>query len=218
MTAEHKFRFKVVKVDYNTCDITIQFIPFKENKQTTIEQGFVTNKIYADIFNKNYFLLKKVDMKNSCSEYTPVANNTLDFGTFTTPFKFRPTKSLFTNNLSLGTSIIYQNKFLTDWSYGGVGGISLTSVSLDSLSTNYKVKTSTDRPALTFSLGGIVSYKTINFTLGLGWDYINKTSIVEQSWIFQGKPWIGFGIGNSLFNAASSTTNKTMASGAQKND
>ncbi len=188
--------FTVAKVAPN-CDLIIIFDDFKTADSVT--------------YNGRYFRLKKEDVANNFSDVNSNRIYLFQFGSFTTPFKFRPTKSLFTNNLSLGTSLSYLHPLPgkgKDWSIGFVGGISLTSVTLDSLSTNYKVKTSTDRPALTPSFSALIAYKNINITFGFGADYINRTSIVEKSWIFNGKPWIGFGIGINLFNS-SNTGNST---------
>ena len=62
------------------------------------------------------------------------------------------------------------------WSYGAVPGISLSSVTLDSLFTNDTVRTNTDRPAFIPSFSAVLSYSAISHTVCLGVGYINKTS------------------------------------------
>ncbi|MES2379352.1 MAG: hypothetical protein V4553_22360 [Bacteroidota bacterium] len=161
--------------------------------------------------NVRYFLLSKDDLTGSCSEYVNPKLATITFGTFTTPFKFRPTKSLWSNNLSLGTAVYINRKWTANSTYGLVVGISLSAVTLDSLSTNAYTKKNSDRPALTPSLSLVYAYKNINFIAGMGIDYINKTSPLEASWIFNGKPWIGFGIGINLFSTTTApATTKTQ--------
>lgn len=224
IVADQGTTFKVVFVD-NDCNLVIVFDAEFKDPQKQAEFNFIGNvnqiKSFTrtdknDLKKTRHFLLKKDDFTNSASEYKPSPKWNLNFGTFTTPFKFRPTKSIFTNNLSLGTSIDYQRKIdNSDFGWGLIAGISLTSVTLDSLSTNYKIKTSTDRPAMTLSLSALFSYKNVNFTFGIGRDYINRNSTVEQSWIFNGKTWIGFGIGLSLFNTSPGAGN-TDKSGEQK--
>lgn len=165
--------------------------------------------------NVKFFLLEKNIFDKSCSEYTIQQRWNITFGTLTTPFKFRHDPFLFTTNLNLGTSVSFQKKFFTNWSWGIVAGLSLSSVVLDSFSTKGIVMTSTDRPAVTPSLHGMIGYKNINITLGIGWDIINKTSTLENSWIYNGKRWIGVGIGVSLFNS-SSTPETTKPQEGQK--
>ena len=165
--------------------------------------------------NTIYFVIRQSDFASACSEYTSPRSVTVTFGTFTTPFKFRPTKSLFTSDLTLGTVVYINLKYNDSFSHGLAVGISLTSVMLDSLSTNGKVTSSSDRPALTPSLSYVLTYKGISFTLGAGIDYINKTTPLERSWIFNNKPWIGFGIGVNLFGSTTGN-NTTPANTTQK--
>ncbi len=167
--------------------------------------------------NGKYYLIEKdtYPMGKYWADNMDDPKFTVNFGTLVTPFKFRPTKSLFTSNLNLGSMANFQLETGRGWSVGALLGISLSQVTLDSLSTNYKVKTTTDRPALTPSFSFMTSNGKVDFTLGFGIDYINRTSIIEQSWIFNGKPWIGFGIGISLFSNNNSTAKKTTASGDQ---
>lgn len=163
--------------------------------------------------NEKFFLLEKTTFNKSCSEYTIQQTWDIAFGTLTTPFKFRHDPFLFTTNLNLGTSVSFQKKFFTNWSWGIVAGLSLSSVTLDSFSTKGTVVTSTERPTVTPSLSAMIGYKNINLTLGLGWDLINKVSTLEESWVYHGKRWIGIGIGVSLFNSNASTQTTTPQPG-----
>lgn len=155
--------------------------------------------------NVKFFLLSPAVMVSSTSEYTITPIWDITFGTFTTPFKFRMSPFLFTTNLNLGTSLCFQKPFATNFSWGIIGGLSLSSIILDSFSTKGTVMTSSERPAITPSLHGMIGYKMINLVAGFGWDFINKTSTIEQSWIYQGKMWIGIGIGVNLFTANNNT-------------
>jgi hypothetical protein len=166
--------------------------------------------------NAKYFVISQTDFSSVCSQYISPRATSITFGTFTTPFKFRPTKSLFASDLTLGTVAYFNLKLNDNLSYGLATGISLTSVTLDSLSTNGKVKTTSDRPALTPSESLVVTYKGISFTIGTGIDYINKTSEAESSWIFNGKPWIGFGIGVNLFGTTPGSNTTTADSNQSK--
>jgi len=214
-------RFVVVHINEQTGDLTIQFLVWKlPSKSDTAEylkavhnvktfninveteqlESFVKSEKNIPDKSIRYFLLSHDKMNASVSEYVRGKDWSANFGTFTTPFKFRPTKSAWSNSFSLGASVFIQHTVTANFSWGFVFGFSVSSVTLDSASTSNKVKTSTDRPSYTPSLGVLAIYKTINITIGTGADYINRPSAVEQSWIYHGKPWIGLGIGVNLFS------------------
>jgi len=48
-------------------------------------------------------------------------------------------------------------------------------------------------------LGTVISLRN-SFSLGafVGWDFLSNKN--ENNWIYQGEPWIGIGIGISMFN------------------
>jgi len=166
--------------------------------------------------NVRFFLLAKNTMTASCSEYVYTSSWTIYFGTITTPFKFRFKPFLFTTNLSLGAAICFQKTFHKDFSWGIIPGLSLSSVTLDSFSTRGTVTTSSDRPAITPSVHGMLGYRNINLLVGIGWDFINKTSTIEESWIYQGKMWMGVGIGISLFAASNTSANTNTTQSTSK--
>jgi hypothetical protein len=204
----------------NNGDLVIKFLPWGKNNQT--EQKKYNFKMLSTEATKasplpndniKFFLLSKSTFALSCSEYNFQQKWDITFGTLTTPFKFRHSPFLFTTNLNLGALVAFQRKFSTNWSWGVVGGLSLSSVTLDSFSTKGFVMTTTERPAVTPTISGMIGYKNINVTIGFGWDIINKPSAIEESWMYAGKRWIGVGIGISLFNASSTPQTTTPASG-----
>jgi hypothetical protein len=225
----HEYIFDA-NIEINQCDAVGGAL--KNASNDTAKQGYVFHIkgvvagngsliIQFDTFNPGtpgvklngkYFLLPKTDFTASCSDNIDASKWGLNYGVLAIPFKFRPTKTLFTNNLNLGSSIYLQYQNNKNWSNGFVLGISLSSVTLDSLSTKGTIKTNSDRPAFTPSLSYVVSFKNISFTAGLGLDVINKTSVTEKSWIFNGKPWIGFGIGINLFSSNNNGTTTTKSS------
>jgi hypothetical protein len=195
--AKQGYRFHVK--GYNSKgDAIVQFRDLKPKHDSTAMKTF----------NGKYFLISKNDMTNNVRDYFDVNTIQFTYGVLSMPFKFRPTKSIVTNNLSLGSSVYGQFPGYGAWGYGGVLGLSLSSVTLDSLSTSGKVKTNTDRPAFTPSLSFVASHGNLSLIFGAGVDIINKTSEIEKSWIFNGKPWIGFGIGINLFTVSNTNTVK----------
>ena len=223
-TAYKGSRFTVEHVDSLTGELTIKFLPWKPmakkntdtlsysklklNNRLTYnykqEPGKSTAFPKDPTDNTRYFSMTNGQAYSSISAYVEDTKWNISLGMLTTPFKLRPTNSIFTSNLNLGTAISVQYKVNDDFAWGGIMGISVSSITMDSASTKGHVITTTDRPALTPSINSLISYKNINVTLGVGIDYINKTTVTERSWIYNGKPWIGFGIGVSLFNSTGS--------------
>ena len=176
-------------------------IKFRKYNDATKRSAFNFKTSAAGTQEVAFFLLPKAVFDASCSEYKYEQRWDINFGALTTPFKFRSSPFLFTTNLNLGTAVSWQRKFFKNWTIGLVGGLSLSSVALDSFSTKGTVSSVTERPAVTPSFHGMIGYKNINLTLGIGWDFINRPTGIEESWIYHGKSWIGIGLGVSLFNA-----------------
>ncbi|HXD94703.1 MAG TPA: hypothetical protein VNX01_15965 [Bacteroidia bacterium] len=163
--------------------------------------------------NTKFFRLKKRDFDNSCRVNVPAKKLPkwdFTYGPLTVPFKirnfFNSGSLAFTPNLSLGGAIYGQRKITPNFSVGGVAGISVSSITLDSVSTKGAVKTSSTgntRPSLTMTAQILIAYKNINVIAGVGFDFIDIASPIERSWIYQGKPWFGLGIGVNLFNGGS---------------
>ncbi len=171
---------------------------------------YVPSSIDSVNDNRRYFLLGKDILTNYCAEYKEVKKWQINYGTLVTTFKLRFNKFSFSNNLSVGGAVYYQRKKDSVWSWGGIGALSLSSVTLDAASTNLHttplLTTSTTRPAFSPSIHGVLTYKNINFTLGVGWDILSKPTDIatatnpEAGWIYNGKPWLGIGLGFNLFN------------------
>lgn len=186
--------FSVVRVLDKS--IVIKFNNWNSDTSNTNKENRVKYEEYNG--DLTFFILDKENFQKSCSEY--IKKWDITFGTFTTPFKIRTKPFLFTTDLNLGASISFRRRFCQDFFWGGILGLSLSSVKLDSLSTNGFVKTPTDRPAITPTINALIGYKNINLMVGVGIDYISQTSKIEGSWVYHKKPWFGVGIGVSLFN------------------
>jgi len=193
------------------------------------EKLYVPVSVETPNSNKRYFVIGKDTLAKYCVEYKETKKWEINFGALVTPFKLRFNRFSFSNNLSVGGAVYYQKKFDADWSWGGVLALSLSSVTLDPASTNIHqnaagtnppLKTSTTRPAFSPSVHYVLSYKTINLTAGVGFDYISKPTNIatatnpEAGWIYNGKPWLGIGLGVSLFN--NNTTKPAQSDPAQK--
>ena len=200
-------------------------------------QSYAPSSIHQVNDNRRFFVLSKSDFDKFCSTYTSVPSWDITFGVLSTPFKLRFDRFSFTNNLSVGGAVYFQKKFKdnTNFTWGFVVGLSLSSVSLDASSTNVypdgttdatkatsstsPLLTSTTRPAFTPSLHYLITYKNISFLVGGGFDFISKTTNIatptnpEAGWIYNGKPWVGIGFGISLFS--NNTSNATTPAAGQ---
>lgn len=203
--------------------LVIRFLNWKSGSEKSAIYNYESTEVIDTKVDKNgikstkktynraekFFAIPKSVFEKSCSEYTVTQKWDITLGTLMTPFKLRNDPFQFTTNLNLGTMIVGRINLKHGFNIGASLGLSLSSVQLDSLSTNGTVTAATERPAFTPSVGIIFGYKNINLTLSRGWDFINKNSSIERSWVYQGKPWFGLGIGISLFKIDSGNSTPT---------
>ena len=156
-----------------------------------------------------YFLMSKSDFQNkTIRRYS--RRPSFAIGTAAVPFKIRTSPFNFTNDIGIGPVVgikfrlsRYNNKNF----FNVLLGFGLSSVNLDSLSTNGNVTTNspiTNPAALTLSAGGVFEFSNIQVGAFIGRDYINRNNKID--WIYQGKTWLSIGLGYTLFSK--STTNQ----------
>ncbi|MDE1206012.1 hypothetical protein [Tenacibaculum larymnensis] len=122
----------------------------------------------------------------------------LEFGTATIPIKIRPGDGeeipldFYGNfNAGIGMSIKFRN-FINLY-----GGISLTSVPVDSITTKGVITSPTNASALTPTMGIIKEVGNVQIGGFVGWDFLSRN--LGKNWIYQGRPWYGVGIGFNIF-------------------
>jgi hypothetical protein len=81
-------------------------------------------------------------------------------------------------------------------------GAGLTAVTLDSTNTHGVIKQSTDRPAVTLSLGPMVEMNRFQIGAMWGWDFISRSR--QSNWRYQGRPWLAIGLGYTILSAPAS--------------
>lgn len=152
-----------------------------------------------------YFLISESDLEMYSvavkSRYGPCA------GVATLPFKYRPTSGDFTKDITLTGlgGFKYTNRVGVD--FNTMLGIGISSVTIDSSNTNAKYKSSGEFSAITLSFGEVIEWKKLQFGVFIGIDMVRRADV--HSWINQGKPWLGFGIGFSVFSESSVVNEKT---------
>jgi hypothetical protein len=114
----------------------------------------------------------------------------------------------FESSVSLGFSVginvkLDKSKFTARNNIAFLTGISLTSVPLDNFTTKGFLKSSTNNASITGHIG--ILYQIDNFQIGIfsGIDYL--AGRIGEEWKYRNKPWIGLGIGFSIFQAKKTT-------------
>ena len=171
-----------------------------EQKYSSLDKGSL-RKITD--YDKSYFLIESSELSDQNKVYSKSSFWKPDFtyGVITIPFKLRNGPFDVSKEVNLGTSIgarWYSSRKNPNRSIDGVIGLGLTSVAIDSLSTDGRI---TDSESLsTFSVyGGIVfEFSVIQVGAFLGWDHALRGN--ENNWRYHGKPWVGLGIGTAVFS------------------
>lgn len=213
--------------------VIIYFVQWK-SKNNKISQYFIDNDkkntllenrnqkyVRANDGNRIYYQIYSAQFDILCEEAEIVPRLSPTLGTVLMPLKVRFGSSKntdgsrdryfdFTSDVSLGLcgglkislkrSPIYKINVLV--------GISGTSIPIDSLSTKGLVKTKTNIAALTPSFHIVFEIKEFQMGFSLGCDLLS--SRIGDNWAYNGKPWVGFGIGYNLLSKPS--TNQTKQS------
>lgn len=153
--------------------------------------------------NEMQFFITLKDFNDKCEPIYP-KQFSFTWGFLTLPIKARlgVNKAAFTFEEKINFGISFGGKWqhasTTYQASNLLGGISVA---------NVKVDNDISASALSFSGGYMFQYDKFQVGAFLGLDYIAESPKV--SWAYQGKPWVGFAIGLSLFGetkTAASTT------------
>lgn len=134
---------------------------------------------------------------------------TFTWGFLTLPVKMRFDNSIggrfnFEQNLNFGLTagIKQQLQRVDDVSLNYLGGLSVVNVPLNNASTAPS-GTATSTSAVSLSTGVMFQYTKFQMGIFLGWDFAGDHA---YQFSYQGKPWIGFAIGLSLFGQNQTTS------------
>jgi hypothetical protein len=121
----------------------------------------------------------------------------------TLPFKYRPQTGKFEKTFALGVTggVTWNPTRVNTHTFSLLGGISASSATVDKYTSNpaANIVDPTDRLAVTFSGSFLYQWQNLQFGISGGIDNILDNEIVK--WKYQGKGWMSFGIGVSLFTA-----------------
>jgi len=169
---------------------------------------------------EKYFLLSRADLDSNCLKIFTTGSKSIVFtiGLVTMPLKLRLGSDFdFQGNLSLGTTAGIKMR-LSRYNPNYVNflfGASIATISLDSFSTKGKVTGQPINNMAVFSpsLGLVFEFGNAQAGLFYGWDFLNKSSQSQYSWIYNKKPWLSIGFGFSIFTVNSKSS--TQAAGKQ---
>jgi hypothetical protein len=153
-----------------------------------------------------YFLIPFVEFDKVCEKAT--SNHSFTVGIPTIPAKLRfgnggkgydPRYFRFEGNLSLGLSGGYKYSFGEDDKYAinTLVGFTVASVAVDSLTTKGKVNSNTSAASFSPHFGLVFDVQSFHFGLYTGIDFLHGEP--NKYWVYRNQPWLGIGIGYSLF-------------------
>lgn len=82
-----------------------------------------------------------------------------------------------------------------------LGGINIGATNINN--DTAEVETETNASILTPFIGVLYEYKDFELGIFYGWDHISGS--VGRTWVYQGKPWLGVGIGYKIFATSASS-------------
>lgn len=222
-----KLKFTVLKEGKDS--VLIQFWAWGDTLNKEKNATYVFNditkkdnqkKISEDSENTKTFKMSLEDFKNNTIPYFNAGFQRGSFdwssGIVVLPVKARNApKYTYSKDLSLGLSgggrwrISHRNPTYLNF----LLNVGISSVQVDSVSSNGRVKQPSDRAALTTALGLVLENHSFQFGFFYGWDRLSANDATNSGWIYDRKPWISFGIGYQIF--ASSGKNKAPKAGNQ---
>ncbi|RKR84240.1 hypothetical protein BDD43_4470 [Mucilaginibacter gracilis] len=169
---------------------------------------------YVDSWANNMqFFIPLEDFNDNCESIYP-KNNSFTWGFLSLPIKVRfgNASGPFTveEKVNFGISLGYKHQYVSKIYRASniLGGVSIGSVKVN----NQSDPTITSASALSFSGGYMFQYDKFQAGIFTGLDYAYSA----PGWAYQGKPWIGFAIGVSLFGESKTSASNDQSQAAQK--
>lgn len=157
-----------------------------------------------------YFLIEKNDLLLNGIVYHPIPKFEFVFGTITYLARIRPSvkgiSSTWSTDLNLGIAYGVRRNFNKNWGLAALGGLSISKIKIDSLSTSPSIKRTIEKVSLSPTLNILGNYKKFFVGVGIGFDWINLDSEESAKWLYNRKPFYAIGIGINLFSAGNNDT------------
>ncbi len=153
-----------------------------------------------------YFFIPLTDFDNVCTE--SISRRSFAVGIPTIPAKLRfgnggtgvePRYFRFDGNVSLGLSAGFKYSFGADMQYAinGLGGFTIASVNVDSLTTKGRVKVNTSAASFSPHVGLVFDFQQFQIGLYSGIDFLYGEP--NKYWVYRNQPWLGIGLGYNIF-------------------
>lgn len=184
--------------------VFVSVLPFKDSIRNKV--FFKRQKKSNDIENPDVFF---GFLKSDFKQQTQKVESRFGFGTVILPLKIRfgggdsiaKTKRYFdfTADVNLGLSLNYRfNRELAQIKKYFIINLSTSSVKVNKDNTNGYVKTETNASAISPSVGFVFEFNNaIQLMTCIGVDFV--AGKLGREWIYRDKPYLGIGIGFSLF-------------------
>lgn len=196
---ESEIQFKITKIDKVNGEYWLKVYPsyvkLKCRKKDNCEE--VNKKDRSLYYNDKVFKVTEEEFLAKTEFYEPI--DRFSIGILNLPFKFRiQEERSFETTFNINSLLNYRI-----WQFYNTGfylqaGAGFGSVKLNNNnSIGINDKAEIDAVALSFLGGAMLQYKRVQAGVYVGWDHINNQK--NYQWQYNGKPWVGFGIGYELF-------------------
>ncbi len=103
----------------------------------------------------------------------------------------------FESNLSLGLSLGAKWQVGKEIGLNVIGGFTIASVQVDSVTTNKIINTTTTAASFSPHIGFVIDINKFQVGLYTGMDFLYGQP--NKYWVYRNQPWFGIGVGYSLF-------------------
>lgn len=125
-------------------------------------------------------------------------------GALTFPFKYRPQNGKFEPTFGIGVSggVTVNPWRFNEHTFSLLAGIAASSARVDEHSTDpaANITEPSERTSVTISLNFLYQWERLQIGISGGIDNILDNNVLN--WKYQGRPWLSFGVGVSLFSAS----------------
>lgn len=194
-------------------ELNARFYGVKGTNAVEDDKGVIISEAVAE--ERFYFLIPFKDFEDVCESLPTKRSFTIGIPTIPAKVRFGnggkgedPRYFRFEGNLSLGLSAGYKRCFGTNNKYAWnlLGGFTIASVAIDSSTTKGFINATTNAASFSPHIGLVLDVKSFQFGLYTGIDFLYGEP--NSYWTYRNRPWLGIGVGYSLFNTESEGKNK----------
>lgn len=188
----------------NRINLNDKFVISPAQNEVKTADGVITKA--AQVEKELYFFIPITYFDSVCGK--PISNHSFTVGIPIIPAKLRFGNGgkgddaryfRFEGNLSLGLSGGWKYSFGEDNKYAinTLVGFTVASVAVDSLTTKGRVNSNTSAASFSPHFGFVFDVQSFQFGLYTGIDFLYGEP--NNYWVYRNQPWLGIGIGYSLF-------------------